>query len=131
MAFPIGGGVINRVIMTSDSKGFEKLYPRVLNYLKVEKKNKNEELKNIEIPAINTESIKNEKEIKVEPENEINLNTEKENTEIVKQEEVESKKEEKNTIVSHQVTTQKEKSLIQKITKSVTNFFQQILNLFK
>ena len=40
MAFPIGGGVINRVIMTSDSKGFEKLYPRVL---KVEKKNKNEE----------------------------------------------------------------------------------------
>ena len=43
MAFPIGGGVINRVIMTSDSKGFEKLYPRVLNYLKVEKKNKNEE----------------------------------------------------------------------------------------
>ncbi len=38
MAFPIGGGVINRVIMTSDSKGFEKLYPRVLNYLKVEKK---------------------------------------------------------------------------------------------
>ena len=29
--------------MTSDSKGFEKLYPRVLNYLKVEKKNKNEE----------------------------------------------------------------------------------------
>lgn len=34
---------INRVIMTSDSKGFEKLYPRVLNYLKVEKKNKNEE----------------------------------------------------------------------------------------
>ena len=94
-------------------------------------KNKNEELKNIEIPAINTESIKNEKEIKVEPENEINLNTEKENTEIVKQEEVESKKEEKNTIVSHQVTTQKEKSLIEKITKSVTNFFQQILNLFK
>ena len=78
-------------------------------------KNKNEELKNIEIPVINTESIKNEKE----------------NTEIVKQEEVESKKEEKNTIVSHQVTTQKEKSLIQKITKSVTNFFQQILNLFK
>ena len=61
-------------------------------------KNKNEELKNIEIPAINTESIKNEKEIKVEQENEINLNTEKENTEIVKQEEVESKKEEKNTI---------------------------------
>lgn len=39
----LGGGVINRVIMTSDSKGFEKLYPRVLNYLKVEKKNKNEE----------------------------------------------------------------------------------------
>lgn len=94
-------------------------------------KNKNEELKNIEIPVINTESIKNEKEIKVEPENEINLNAEKENTEILKQEEVESKKEEKNTIVSHQVTTQKEKSLIEKITESVTNFFQQILNLFK
>ena len=34
-------------------------------------KNKNEELKNIEIPVINTESIKNEKKIKVEPENEI------------------------------------------------------------
>ena len=78
-------------------------------------KNKNEELKNIEIPVISTESI----------------NAEKENTEVVKQEEVESKKEEKNTIVLHQVTTQKKKSLIEKITESVTNFFQQILNLFK
>lgn len=45
MAFPIGGGVINRVIMTSDSKGFEKLYPRVLNYLKVEKKIKMKNMK--------------------------------------------------------------------------------------
>lgn len=31
--------------MTSDSKGFEKLYPRVLNYLKVEKKIKMKNMK--------------------------------------------------------------------------------------